>query len=158
MSADRSSAEYLQNLPRATASLPVLRTLALELRQQVPIEQLRALLYLTGRRIAAERPVNDLKTLAEFEQFARLQLAELDLGWLKLEETASGVDFLHGAAPLSGWFGGDSSAWAPALLEGVYAEWMRQLGAGDQLDVREVAQLPGEPLRFRMAHASSFGE
>lgn len=158
MSSERSSAEYLQGLPRATAALPVLRALAAELRQQVPVEQLRALVYLTGRRLAAERPVIDLKTLAEFEQYARQQFAELDLGWLRLEETAAGVEFLHGAAPLASWFGTESAAWAPGLLEGIYAEWMRQLGAGDQLDVREVSQPPGEPLRFRMAHASSFGE
>lgn len=158
MTPERTSADYFMAIPRATAALPVLRALIIELRQQLPVEQLRPLLYLAGRRIAAERPVNELRTLSEFELFARQQFAELDLGWLKLEETTAGVDFLHGAAPLSSWFGGDSSAWASALLEGAYAEWMRQLGAGDQLDVREILQPAGEPLRFRMAHTSSFGE
>ncbi|MDM4771986.1 cellulose biosynthesis protein BcsD [Solimonas sp. SE-A11] len=158
MALDNRSEEYFRNTPRPQAALAVLRTLAVELAQQVPTEQLRALVYLAGRRIASEQAAVDLKTLADFEVFAQKTLARLDFGWVRVEENAAGVDFVHGCSPLPGLFGADSGHWAPGLLEGMYAEWMRQLGAGDQLDVREVASPPGSDLiRFRLAHAANFG-
>lgn len=159
MALDSRSEEYFQSLPRPQAALAVLRSLTVELVQQVPADQLRALVYLAGRRIAAEQAPAEVKTLAEFEAFAQRALARLDLGWVRLEETAAGVDFVHGCSPLAALFGTETAGWSPGLLEGMYAEWMRQLGAGDQLDVREIAQPAGsELLRFRLAHAANFGE
>lgn len=151
---------YWKSRPRGSAALPVLVALCAELQRQVPGEQMRALFYLAGGRVAAQHPMREVKTLAELQRRARLVLAELDLGWLKVEEGVGAVDFLHGAAPLGQWFGDSASAWAHGLLEGLYAEWMRQLGAGERLDVREVLEdgaEGGDVLRFRLAHESSFG-
>ncbi len=156
---DSASSRYLQSRQRADGAPLILRALGSELSRQLPDGQLRALLYLVGRQLAAARPMQDAKTLADFEIFAAGVFSAMDLGWSRVEEAAGAVDFVHGCAPLEQWFGADSGAWAPGLLEGMYAEWMRQLGAGERLDVRELTDAApvGEQLRFRLAHESSFG-
>ncbi len=156
---DQQSVAYLAQHPRVMGAVPVLSALGGELAQQVPAPQLRALLYAAGRRLARLHSVGTLKTLGEFSLFAQKRLSELDLGWVRIEETAGAVDFVHGCAPLLNWFGPASEEWAPGLLEGLYAEWMAQLGADDRLDVREIEdQSLGEfAVRLRFAHESTFG-
>lgn len=156
---DERTLAYLQHLPRASAAVAVLRALGAELTDQVPAPQLRALLYRVGRTLAREHSASSLKTLAEFEGFAGNVLARLDLGWMQVEEVSGAVDFVHGAAPLATWFGEAASDWSAGLLEGLYAEWMLQLGADERLDVREIedrALAPGL-VRLRFAHESAFG-
>jgi hypothetical protein len=155
---DRTQA-YLQQLPRPVAAPLLLRALGSELTQQVSAPVLRTLLYRAGRSIAREHSANGIKTLAEFEQFASRALSALDLGWVQVEEVSGAVDFLHGCAPLHGWFGGNAGDWAPGLLEGLYAEWMAQLGADERLDVREIEDKTLAPgiFRLRFAHESAFG-
>ncbi|WP_020649740.1 cellulose biosynthesis protein BcsD [Solimonas variicoloris] len=156
---DSKTQEYLQRLPRPTAAPEVLLGLGGELASQVQAPQLRGLLYRVGRGLAGRHSVGSIKTLAEFEQFALRKLAELDLGWVQVEEVAGAVDFVHGGAPLQNWFGADAEEWAPGLLEGLYAEWMAQLGADARLDVREIEDGALEPgvHRLRFAHESAFG-
>ena len=155
---DRTQA-YLQQQPRSAAAPAVLRALGSELAQQVAGPVLRSLLYRAGRGIAREHSAQGLKTLAEFEHFASRALAALDLGWMQIEEVSGAVDFVHGCAPLRSWFGAASGDWAPGLLEGLYAEWMAQLGADERLDVREIEDQNLAPgvLRLRFAHESAFG-
>ena len=157
---DEASRQYLQSRPRVAGVPVVLRLLAVELSRQVPAAQLRALMYLAGRQLALENPIQDARTLADFEGFAGHVFGQLDLGWCRIEEEAGAVDFVHGCAPGASWFGAAGMECMPGLLEGMYAEWMRQLGAGDRLDVRELAtaEAGGDMLRFRLAHESSFGE
>ncbi|MFT4047665.1 MAG: cellulose biosynthesis protein BcsD [Solimonas sp.] len=156
---DERTQSYWQHLPRATAAPLLLRALGAELIQQVPVPILRTLLYRAGRTIAREHSAQGLKTLAEFEQFAARALTTLDLGWVQIEEVSGAVDFLHGCAPLQSWFGAQSGKWAAGLLEGVYAEWMQQLGADERLDIREIEDKTLAPgvIRLRFAHESAFG-
>ncbi|NGY03748.1 cellulose biosynthesis protein BcsD [Solimonas terrae] len=156
---DERTLTYLQQLPRSTAAVAMLRALGGELAGQVPAPQLRALLYRTGRALAREHSASSIKTLAEFEGFAGRMLASLDLGWMQIEEVSGAVDFLHGAAPLTAWFGTAAAEWSAGLLEGLYAEWMMQLGADERLDVREIEDraLPEGVVRLRFAHESAFG-
>ncbi|NKF23733.1 cellulose biosynthesis protein BcsD [Solimonas marina] len=156
---DERSFTYLMQLPRTTAAALTLRALGGELAEQVPVPQLRALLYRVGRSIAREHAADGIKTLAEFEGFASRRLADLDLGWMQVEEVSGAVDFLHGAAPLKAWFGAAAAEWSAGLLEGLYAEWMTQLGADERLDVREIEDqtLASGVVRLRFAHESSFG-
>lgn len=155
---DPRSQEYLNSRRPPESAEPVLRVLATELELQIPAAQLRSLAYLAGRRFGTQRGIGEIKTLADFEQRANAVLSELSWGWLAVEEAAGAIDILHGCMPLKIWFGDAAMSWSPGFFEGVYAEWMRQLGAGDRLDVREVAVPAGtaEVLRFRLAHESSF--
>lgn len=155
---DPRSIEYLNSRVRSDSTEPVLRSLAAELEQQAPSTQLRSLAYLAGRRLAAQRTIGDLKVLADFEGFANTTFSGLDWGWVRIEEAAGAIDILHGCTPLRRWFGEAGMSWAPGFFEGLYAEWMRQLGAGERLDVREIvtAGASSDILRFRLAHESSF--
>lgn len=157
---EEASYQYLKSRPRSAGAPIALRAIATELARQVPAGQMRSLLYLAGRGLAIEHPIQDARTLADFEGFAGRVFNQLDLGWFRVEEESGAVDFVHGCAPMLQWFGATAAEWSPGLLEGMYAEWMRQLGAGDRLDVRELspADPGGEVLRFRLAHESSFGE
>ena len=155
---DSRSIEYLVARTRQESAEPVLRVLATELELQIPPGQLRSLTYMAGRRFGAQRSIGEIKTLADFEVFANEVLSSLDWGWVRIEEAAGAVDILHGCAPLQRWFGDAAMSWSPGFFEGVYAEWMRQLGAGERLDVREITPSgpASEVLRFRLAHESSF--
>ncbi|WP_028081472.1 cellulose biosynthesis protein BcsD [Solimonas soli] len=156
---DDRTQHYFERLPRAAAAPLLLRALGHELAAQISAPVLRTLLYRAGRAIAREHSASGLRTLADFEQFAGRTLAALDLGWVQIEEVSGAVDFVHGCAPLVNWFGAQAEDWAPGLLEGLYAEWMSQLGADDRLDVREIedASLPPDRHRLRFAHESVFG-
>ncbi|MES0873823.1 hypothetical protein ABSH63_07400 [Sinimarinibacterium sp. HSW-8] len=157
---DPRSIEYLLRRRPAETVEPLVRALSAELQSQVPEDQLRALAYMAGRRLAAQHSIGEVRTLAEFEAFANDTLERLDWGWMQVEETPGAVDILHGCAPLERCFGEGVQGWAPAFFEGMYAEWMRQLGAGERLDVRQIlgGSLPSEVMRFRLAHESSFAQ
>ena len=130
----------------------------LELLRHVGPDQTRALCYATGVRLATEHPLGQLDKLSELETAAQHFLAERRWGWLILEERHDAVDFIHGCSPLRAWFGESGLSWAPALFEGFYAEWLRQLGAGERLELRQ-AEPPSGPddvLRFRLMHENRF--
>lgn len=156
---DPRSIDYLTRRSPREGAEPVLRALAAELEGQIPVAQLRSLAYMAGRRFGAQRGIGEIKTLADFEGQANSTMAELNWGWMAVEEAAGAVDIVHGCGPLKQWFGDAALSWSPGFFEGVYAEWMRQLGAGDRLDVREVVPsgaAGSDVLRFRLAHESSF--
>ncbi len=156
---DPRSLDYLQQRTPPETVEPLLRVLAAELEVQVPGGQLRSLAYMAGRRFGAQRSIGEVRTLVDFETFANQVLGRLDWGWMRIEESTGAVDILHGCAPLQHWFGDGAPTWAPGFFEGMYAEWMRQLGAGERLDVRQiVSSAPvSDVMRFRLAHESSFG-
>lgn len=156
---DPRSLQYLQRRVTPESAGPLLRALATELEAQVPAGQLRSLAYLAGRRFGTEQTIGEVRTLVDFESFANQVLGRLDWGWMNVEEQTGAVDIVHGCLPLQRWFDGGAMTWAPGFFEGLYAEWMRQLGAGERLDVRQVVSQDAatEVMRFRLAHESSFG-
>lgn len=157
---DPRSLKYLTSTPRIQSPLPALIALGQELAAQIPVGQLRSLLYQAGRRFGVEHPIGDIRTLGDFEIYAQGLFQALDWGWVEIQESPGAVDIVHGCSPILGWFGPDAAEWAPGFFEGVYAEWMRQLGAGDRLDVREVIsnRSSSDYLVFRLAHESNFAE
>lgn len=169
---------YLKDRGMADREMAVLRAFARELSERMPVEQLRSLAYLAGKRFAGDHGVGSAKTVSDFESFANQLFLELDWGWISVSEAAEGVDLRHGCAPLQRWFGDTGRSWGGGFFEGVYAEWMRQLGAGPHLDVKEMLPVgssgdetghesgrdsrhdsgsdSGGVLHFRLAHESSF--
>ena len=153
-----ASLDYLQTRPRDGGALRVLQRLGQVLAEQVEPTQLRALAYLAGRTLGQELPLTGCDTLSDVEQQANQRLHALDWGWLRIEAGADDVHFVHGCAPLRAWFGADSLQWSGAIFEGLYAEWLQHLGAGEQLDLRQVgtATGPDDVLRYRLAHQHQF--
>lgn len=149
---------FERNRPRVTAVLPVLKAMATELLGHVGDEQLRALFHAAGVRLAEVYPVGKIERLGELEQAAREWLAINDWGWLKIEHHDDAVDFIHGDAPLEAWFGEAGLAWSSSLFEGLYATWIRQLGADDRLQLRQIrlTDRPARELRYRLTHESRF--
>ncbi len=152
------SLAYWRDRPRPLGADLVLRHLMLELLRHVGADQARALSYATGVRIAAESPLDAVTQLDQMEAAAQRFLAARDWGWVRMEEREDAVDFVHGCAPLRAWFGEAGLDWAAALFEGCYAEWLRQLGAGERLELRQVEVPRGDDdvMRFRLMHQSRF--
>lgn len=144
--------------PRTSAVLPVLKAMVDELVGQVGDEQLRALFHAAGVRLAETWPLEKVERLGELEHTARALLAAHDWGWLSIEHHDDAVDFVHGDSPLAAWFGTASLAWSSSLFEGLYATWIRQLGADDRLQLRQIrlADRPERELRYRLTHESRF--
>lgn len=153
-----NSLAYLQSRIREGGVLPVLQGLGAVLADQVEPAQLRALVYLAGRDLGRRQPLGRCETLEDVERLANERIGALDWGWLRIEAGAADVHFVHGCAPLRSWFGDDSMSWSGALLEGLYSEWLQSLGAGEQLDLRQVggASGPDDVLRYRLAHQHQF--
>lgn len=144
--------------PRQAGTLPMFAAVTAELVKHVGAEQLRSLFYLAGSRIAEENPLQGVDRIGDLERAARSLLARHDWGWLRIDQHEDSVDFVHGDAPLESWFGEDSAAWAPALFEGLYGTWVRQLGAEERLQLRQVGSTDGRSreLRFRLMHENHF--
>ena len=156
--ASDAEAFLARHRPRQLGAVPMFAAVTSELVKHVGVEQIRSLFYLAGARIAEQNLLQGIDRLGEVERAARDLLARHDWGWLRVEQHDDWVDFVHGDAPLEAWFGEDCAAWAPALFEGLYCAWLRQLGAEDRLQLRQVASTDGRhrELRFRLMHESHF--
>jgi hypothetical protein len=149
--------KYLEGLPRDAAAASTLRALCGVLRDFGDSEQLRSLAYEAGRKLAEERPLGECADLAAFAEAADRSFRESGWGTLRAEADSEAVDFWHGAPPLAAWFGADHGEWCCGLFEGVLAEWLRQMGAGEMLAVRHVSEDGATDevavtLRYRFAH------
>lgn len=149
---------FSRSRPRTAGALAVLRALALEIHGQVGEEQLRSLFHVAGTRLAEDHALSKVARLVDMETEARELLAAQDWGWLRIEHREDAVDFVHGDSPLLAWFGDPGLAWSGALFEGLYATWIRQLGADARLQLREIrnADAGSRELRYRLTHESRF--
>ncbi|MCC5870875.1 MAG: hypothetical protein JJU22_00610 [Gammaproteobacteria bacterium] len=153
-----TSLDYVQNRPRPGGAVEALEGISRVLAEQVATPQLRSLMYLAGQSVARSLPLNHCESLSELEEAVNRILMNRDWGWLRIEDRADDVMFVHGCSPLRSWFGTRHLAWSGGLLEGLYAEWLHQLGADTQLVLRQVGDAEGRDdiLRFRFAHAHQF--
>ena len=121
-----------------------LAALAGELADDLTTSHLRGLLRRTGERFARQRALPGMTTVAELQAAVNAIWTDLDWGWLQIAEAGDHLALTHYCAPLAAGFGAGSQAWTTAFLEGVYEQWMRQLGANQQLRVTQA----GEPDAF----------
>lgn len=135
-----------------------LRALAGELDEQMPAEELRAFFRMVGGRMAAAAPLAAGQTLQDLEVQANRYFGGIGWGWMKVRDLDTSLELLHSCSPLRQAFGDGAMSWTTSVLEGLYAGWLRQLGAGEDLQFRQVGRAEGgcDTLRFRLAHPSQF--
>lgn len=155
---EQGSLRYFLSAPISSQWSDFLAVLAEELAEQMSAEEIRAFFVVLGRRAARRSPLTQGETLQDLEHFVNDYLARVGWGWMRVRDLNSSLEFLHSCSPLRRAFGDAAMDWAPGLLEGLYAEWLKQLGADENLVLQQLGKPEGLPdtLRFRLAHPSQF--
>lgn len=155
---DQGSLQYFQSRACSEQWAGFLRALAEELGRQMPAEELRAFFFVIGERMAGQDPLPGGASLAELEASANAYFGRLGWGWVKVRDLQSSLEFAHSCAPLRQAFGDAALSWTSGLLEGIYAAWLRQVGATHELALHQIGGVEGptDTLRFRLAHPSYF--
>lgn len=155
---EQGSLRYFANRPAVAQWAGFLRAFAQELMTQMPDAESRAFFRLLGQRWAREAPLPDATNLGELEKAANQWLSEHDWGWVRIHDLQSALEFQHACSPMRRAFGDDALVWSIGLLEGLYTQWARQLGAGDGLVVRQVSPVEGvvDNVRLRLAPPTYF--
>lgn len=153
---EQGSLVYFLSAPAGTQWTEFLAVLSEELADQMSPEENRAFLTVLGRRIARRNPLTQGETLQDLENFVNEFLRSSGWGWMRVRDLNSSLEFLHSCSPLRQAFGDAAMDWAPGLLEGLYSEWLKQLGADPALVFQQLGRPEGLPdtLRFRLAHPS----
>jgi len=131
---------------------PFLQALADELGQQMEATERRQLMHALGRRIAADSPLSEAQDLDTLSASMNEFWDRLEWGYVEIHEEDAYVALLHHCAPLRGGFGDAAMTWTPALLEGIYAQWFADFGAGDDLLLRQIGEPQGgdDALEYRL--------
>lgn len=155
---EQASLNYYQSFACSEQWAEFLHALASELQAQMSPEENRAFFYVLGGRIAARMPLPGTATLEAFERSANERFRQIRWGWTQIRDVHSSLEIVHHCAPFRQAFGDAAMAWSSGLLEGVYSYWLKQLGAGQELQLRQVghADAASDTLQFRFAHASLF--
>ncbi|HEX5338756.1 MAG TPA: cellulose biosynthesis protein BcsD [Gallionella sp.] len=128
-----------------------LNAFAVELGQQVPVNELRVLMGRFGKLMAQSLPTPAGNTIAELEKSINSIWFDMNWGWANLVEREDGLFIAHHAAPLQSAFGEDALAWSPAILEAIYAHWFSAISGSSalQLTQAEPAQANSLLMVFR---------
>lgn len=150
---EQGSLEYFLARPIDPRWSGFLRVLAEELSAQMPPAEIKAFFAVLGRRWAQKNPLPQGGDLKTFEREANVVFARQDWGWMRTRDLGNCIEFQHSCAPLRAAFGADAMGWSSGLIEGVYAEWLRELGAGNGLVLQQAGRAEGaaDTLRFRLA-------
>ncbi len=138
---DTRLTDYLQKRQCSTQWQPFLSALAEEFSAQLPEADLRTLMQRIGAVFAAAHPLSACATLQELEQALNQYWSSQDWGWVELQEEADHLSLRHHLSPLHAAFGESAAAWSPAFLESAYQTWLRQLGMGDKLTIKQASAL-----------------
>lgn len=124
-----------------------LTAFATEFSSKGDTRELRAFMYQLGHTMGAGFKLVADGSLQELEACMNGIWAQLNWGWTELLEEKDSLLVAHHASPLKVAFGTNALSWAPALLEGVYAQWFESLGMDKSLrltqngDAQEDGQL-----------------
>lgn len=135
-----------------------LTALADELADQMPLEEMRGFFFAIGTRMAAGQALASIESIQILEDKMNAWFVAHGWGWTRVRDLQNSLEFQHACAPLRAAFGEKALPAASALLEGMYTTWLSQVGAGGDLELRQIggAEGPADVFRFRLAHASAF--
>lgn len=154
-----SSLKYFSGQQVSTQWQGFLKALSDELRQQMPAEEIESLMYVLGRRMANDIRPDVGGTLEQMQAAINDVWAAMNWGWVNVKDVQTSLEIVHCCAPFRAAFGDDALQWAGALLEGIYSLWFEEIGAGDDLVLRQIDMEAGsvDSYRYRLAHRSLFG-
>jgi hypothetical protein len=101
-------------------------------------ESLRLLMTEIGSEYAKTRPLPSATLLTDIEKSINELWFEMHWGTATFSDLGSVVHIEHQGAPLDTAFGPNALKWSVGLLEGMYGTWLRDAGAGDDLELRHV--------------------
>lgn len=155
---EQGSLAYFLSGPTAPQWADFLQVLGEELGEQMSPEEIRAFFFLLGQRMARRTPLSAGETLQDLEQLVNERLRQIGWGWMRIRDLNTSLEFLHSCSPFRQAFGDAALEWAPGLLEGLYGEWLKQIGAEESLVLQQLGKPEGiqDTLRFRLAHPSQF--
>lgn len=151
------------NLPLSphhqTAPLPqwqaFLEALATQLNARLDTDSTRLLMRRLGASMAQSSPLPALTLLADLETAMNGIWSTMAWGRVELLDQGSALQITHRGAPVESAFGADSRAWAPAILEGAYEQWLRTAGASNRLRVHQTdASQQGDELVYTFSLAA----
>lgn len=149
----RRSMSYLLAQPAQAQWGDFLSVLGETLSVQMGTAEVRSFFSVLGRRIARRAALESGLTVGGFESAVNQHHAARSWGFVSVAETPDALEITHACGALRQAFGDDGMAFAPAFLEGLYAEWLSQQGAGADLKLRQIGQVeqPMDVLRFKLS-------
>lgn len=155
---DASVLAYFQEQQCSAQWRTFLSVLGQQLCTVVGAEEVAALMFRVGKEMAQQLSLPDATSMADIATHMNSHWAAMQFGWMELSDEGRHLEIKHHCAPLVAAFGPESKSWCAALLEGVYSQWFKDAGAGDELALRLV-QLESnlaQTLEFRLAHPAQF--
>ena len=110
--------------------------LAAELAEGLPQDELRALFFRIGQRVASGSPLAKVDTVLELQSAFNAHWSAVDWGFTTLQETDEHLVLTHDCSPLAMAFGPPSLAWTAGFFEGAYQTWFVAQGIPRPLRVR----------------------
>ena len=125
-----------------------LAALANELNTRLDTDSIRLLMRRLGTSMAQSSPLPTLLLLTDLEAAMNDAWSLMAWGRVELQDRGIELQITHRGAPIESTFGADSRAWAPAILEGAYEQWLRNAGASNRLRVHQTdaSQHDDEPV------------
>lgn len=106
-------------------------------------DALREIGFIAGCQLAVELAADAARTTSAFESHVNAVLAPLGIGPVRIEVMSDRIDVVHNGSPLPPCPDPLHEPWGKGLFEGLYTEWMRQLGASSLLECRMVDEAEG---------------
>jgi len=104
-------------------------------------EQLRAMMVRIGNKFAIQADLPEGGTLDEYEKCMCGVWDDMDWGWVELKERGDALQITHHCSTHgrlnSEALSDASEVWVSSFLEGVYQQWVSQMGAGEKLQLKQ---------------------
>ncbi len=149
----RRSLDYLLAQPSDVEWSEFLAVLGETLEGQMNIAELRTFFVALGRGMARRSELKPGSTLESMAEAINAWLQDCGWGFMNMQETGDALEITHACSPLRDAFGEKGMNYSPALLEGMYSEWLAAAGAGKDLKLVQLGKVlpPVDAIRFRLA-------
>lgn len=148
----QNSLEYFLDQPGDVEWSDFLTALGESLSAQMSVADVRAFFSVLGQRMARSHPIQ-ADTVEAMQAAVNVYFADRGWGFSEFSDVDDALQIKHACAPIRRAFGKAGLAYSPAILEGMYSEWLGQLGAGDTLKLTQVGepQVPVDIITFRLS-------